>query len=450
MSFFNELKRRNVFKVGVAYIVVAWLIIQVVDVVINNIGAPGWVFQVILLLLAIGLPLILLFAWAFEMTPEGLKREKQVSPSQSITTQTGRKLDFMIIGILLMGLGYFAIDKFVLSGGGANESADTSVSAVEVEEDSDADDMERSIAVLPLANRSAREEDQYFADGMHDDLLTQLAKIASLKVISRTSVMRYRDTELSIPEIAGQLGVTAILEGGVQRSGDQIRVNMQLIDAQTDEHLWAETYDREMTAENLFAIQSSITRQITDALKANLTTEEVARITENPTHNLEAFQEYMKGQQLLALRTVTALEQGKSHFERAIELDPEFAVAITGLANAYHLLYEYAGWTEAEALDPAMALLDQALELSPDLGEAFMVRGEIYRHKEDLDAAILDFERAIELIPGNATVYHWFSFIRVDQNLNDEAYALLQRAHELDPMSPVIHLNYAVQPFIAG
>lgn len=450
MSFFNELKRRNVVKVGVAYIVVAWLIIQVVDVVINNIGAPGWVFQVILLLLAIGLPLILLFAWAFEMTPEGLKREKQVSPSQSITTQTGRKLNFMIIGILLMGLGYFAIDKFVLSGGGANDPADTSVSAVEDPADSDADELERSIAVLPLANRSAREEDKYFADGMHDDLLTQLAKIASLKVISRTSVMRYRDTELSIPEIAGQLGVTAILEGGVQRSGDQIRVNMQLIDAQTDEHLWAETYDREMTAENLFAIQSSITRQITDALKANLTTEEVARITENPTNNLEAFQEYMKGQQLLALRTVPALEQGKGHFERAIELDPQFAVAITGLANAYHLLYEYAGWTEAESLDPAMVLLDQALELSPDLGEAYMVRGEIYRHEDDLDAAVRDFERAIELIPGNATVYHWFSFIRAAQDRNDEAYALLQQAHKLDPMSPVIHLNYAVQPFMAG
>ncbi|HEY5775013.1 MAG TPA: hypothetical protein VIS57_02905 [Xanthomonadales bacterium] len=447
MSLFNELKRRNVFKVGAAYVVVAWLIIQVVDVVINNIGAPDWVFRVILLLLAIGLPVILLFAWAFEMTPEGLKREKQVDRSESITNQTGRKLDFMIIGVLLLGLGYFAIDKFVLSEGRTTSQAET----VNAEESTGATvEAEKSIAVLPLANRSAREEDQYFADGMHDDLLTQLAKIASLKVISRTSVMRYRNTELSIPEIAQQLGVSAILEGGVQRSGDQIRVNMQLIDAETDEHLWAETYDRQMTAENLFAIQSSITREITDALKASLSPEEAARIDDRPTDNLEAFQEYMKGQQLLALRVVPALEEGKSHFERAIELDPGFAAAKVGLANAYHLLFEYAGWPEADSLEPAMVLLGEALESSPDLGEAFMVRGEIHRHHDDLDAAARDFERAMELIPGNAALNHWFSFVREAQGRDDEAYVLLQRAHELDPLSRVIHVTYAAHPFFAG
>jgi TolB-like protein/Tfp pilus assembly protein PilF len=450
LSLFNELKRRNVFKVGAAYVVVAWLIIQVVDVVINNIGAPDWVFRVILLLLAIGLPIILLFAWAFEMTPEGLKREKQVDRSESITNQTGRKLDFMIIGVLLLGLGYFAIDKFVLSAGRSTGPAETQVNSAEGTDATAPAKLERSIAVLPLANRSAREDDQYFADGMHDDLLTQLAKITSLKVISRTSVMRYRDTELSIPEIAKQLGVTAILEGGVQRSGDQIRVNMQLIDAETDEHLWAETYDRQMTAENLFAIQSSITRQITEALKASLSPEEAARIDERPTDNLEAFQEYMKGQQLLALRTVPALEEGKSHFERAIELDPGFAAAKVGLANAYHLLFEYAGWPEADSLEPAMLLLGEALELSPDLGEAFMVRGEIHRHHDDLDAAAMDFERAMELSPGNATLYHWFSFVREAQGRDEEAYVLLQRAHKLDPMSRVIHVAYAIHPFYEG
>lgn len=427
--------------------VVAWLIIQVVDIVIDNIGAPDWVFRVVLLLLGIGLPVILLFAWAFEMTPEGLKREKQVDPSESITNQTGRKLDFIIIGVLLLGLGYFAIDKFVLSAGRTAAPAE----AVVAEQSVDAStEVEKSIAVLPLANRSAREDDQYFADGMHDDLLTQLAKIASLKVISRTSVMRYRDTEMSIPEIAQQLGVTSILEGGVQRSGDHIRVNMQLIDAQTDEHLWAETYDRQMTAENLFAIQSSITRQITDALKASLSPEEAARIDERPTENLEAFQEYMKGQQLLALRVVYAMEEAKSHFGRALELDPGFAAAKVGLANAYHLLYEYAGWPEAESLEPAMVLLEEALELSPDLGEAFMVRGEIHRHHRELDAAALDFERAMELIPGNAALYHWFSFVRTAQGRRDESYALLQRAHELDPLSRVIHVNYAAHPFFEG
>jgi len=439
-----------VFKVGVAYIVVAWLIIQVVDVVINNIGAPDWVFRVVLLLLAIGLPVILLFAWAFEMTPEGLKREKQVDRAQSITSQTSRKLDFAIIAVLVIALGYFAIDKFMLSAGSASDSGEASLNGTQEQSASETTDLKKSIAVLPLANRSAREEDQYFADGMHDDLLTQLAKISSLKVISRTSVMRYRDTELSIPEIARQLGVNAVLEGGVQRSGDQIRVNMQLIDAETDEHLWAETYDRQMTAENLFAIQSAITRQITDALKASLSTAEAARIDERPTDNLEAFQEYMKGQQMLALRTVPAIEEGKIHFERALALDPGFSMAKTGLANAYHLLYEYADWPEDKSLDIAMVLLEQALESSPDLGEAYMVRGEIYRHKKDLAAADLDFERAMELIPGNAALSLWFSNLRSDQERDDEAYALLRRAHELDPMSRVIHVNYAVHPFFFG
>jgi TolB-like protein/Flp pilus assembly protein TadD len=450
LSFINELRRRNVFKVGAAYIVVSWLIIQVVDVAINNIGAPDWVFQVILLVLGIGLPVILLFAWAFEMTPEGLKREREVDRSQSITPQTGRKLNSMIIGILVLTLGYFVLDKFVLSPEGTTGAIEPSVNTAANSESETPVVVERSIAVLPLANRSAREEDQYFADGMHDDLLTQLAKIASLRVISRTSVMRYRDTELSIPEIAQQLGVNAILEGGVQRSGDQIRINMQLIEAETDEHLWAETYDRQMTTENLFAIQSEITRQITDAMKATLTPEEAARIDERATDSLEAFQEYMKGQQLLALRTVPSLEAGKAHFERAIELDPGFAQAVTGLANAYHLLYEYADWPEAESLEPAMELLNQALELSPDLGEAYMVRGEIYRHRDDLEAAQLDFERAIELIPGNAAVYHWFSFVRAQQNDKEGAFVLLRRAHQLDPMSRVIHINYAMQPFFNG
>ena len=449
MSFFNELKRRNVFKVGIAYIVVSWLIIQVADIVINNIGAPHWVFLVILLLLGISLPVVLLFAWAFEMTPEGLKREREVDRSASITPQTGRKLNSMITGILVLALGYFIVDKFVLSPGRTTGS-DVTVSNQQNTGTSDLAEQEISIAVLPLANRSAREEDQYFTDGIHDDLLTQLAKVASLRVISRTSVMRYRDTELSIPEIAGQLGVNAILEGGIQRSGDQIRINVQLIDTKTDEHLWAETYNRQMTAENLFAIQSEITLQIIDSLKATLTTEEAARIDERPTDSLEAFQEYMKGQQLLALRTVTSIEGGKLHFERAIELDPAFAEAMIGLANAYHLLYEYAGWQQADSLDPAMDLLSRALELSPDLGEAYMVRGEIYRHKKDFDAAELNFDRALDLIPGSATAHHWYAFVQADQNKQDESFALMRRAHELDPMSRVIHVGYAMQPFWTG
>ena len=450
MSLFAELKRRNVFRVGIAYAVVAWLLLQVADVIINNMGAPDWLFGGILLVLGLGLPVVLIFAWAFEMTPEGLKREHEVDRSQSITGNTGRKLDRVIIVVLALALGYFVVDKFFLTPREAAQPQAKVAAGMAHGEAAPGAAEQHSIAVLPLANRSAREEDQFFTDGIHDDLLTQLAKISSLKVISRTSVMRYRNTELSIPEIAQQLGVQTILEGGIQRSGEQIRINVQLIDAATDEHLWAETYDRRMTAENLFAIQSEITRAITAALQATLTDDEAARIDERLTDNLEAVEEQMKGQQLLALRTVPGMEEAKQHFERAIAMDPGFAEAQVGLANAYHLLYEYAGWDEEASLDPAMTLLEQALAISPNLGEAYMVRGEIHRHRHEFDLAEADFQRAIKLIPGNATMWLWYSLLRSDRDDTDVEYKLLARAHELDPMSRVVHLNYAMVPFNRG
>jgi len=236
MSFIDELKRRNVFRVGIAYIVVAWLIAQVADLVLNNIEAPHWLMQAILLLLGLGLPLALFFAWAFELTPEGLKKEKDVDRNQSITQRTGRKLDRLIIAVLVLALGYFAYDKFVRTPAGETptrvaRAQSASVPAAAAEPHSG----EKSIAVLPFANRSNREEDEFFTEGIHDDLLTHLAKIGSLKVISRTSVMRYKNSEKSIPEIAAELKVGTVLEGGIQRSGDQVRINVQLIDAKTDE-----------------------------------------------------------------------------------------------------------------------------------------------------------------------------------------------------------------------
>jgi TolB-like protein len=378
------------------------------------------------------------------MTPDGIKREHEVDRTTSITPTTGKKLDRAIIAVMALGLIYFAYDKFVA---GPTEPASP---ATVVSQELPAEDEQKSIAVLPLANRSAREEDQFFTDGIHDDLLTQLAKISSLTVISRTSVMRYRDTELPIPEIAKQLGVKTILEGGIQRSGNQVRINMQLIEAETDKHLWAETYDRELTAENLFVIQSEITKAITEALKATLTPEEVARLDDQPTENLEAYQEYMRGQQLLALRTVDGIEEGKVHFERAVELDPGFGQAVVGLANAYHLMNEYVGLPDEESLVPAMELVSKAIESAPELGEAYMVRGELYRHSDEYDLSQADFERAMELLPGNATVLHWYSFLKNEQGLEDEGFELLQRAHQLNPMSRVIHLNIAIQPFFEG
>jgi len=240
-QLFEELKRRNVLRVAIAYIVAAWLLLQVADVVLNNIEAPDWVFQAILLLVGLGFPFALIFAWAFELTPEGLKREHEVDRSESITHITGRKLDFAIIAVLAIAVVYFVSEKLFWADDFVNESqVDTSITAPEIA---------KSIAVLPFANRSNRDEDLFFTDGIHDDLLTQLAKIKDLKVISRTSVMQYRNTVKRLPQIAKELGVATVLEGGVQRAGQRIRINAQLIDVATDRHIWAETFDREMTTD---------------------------------------------------------------------------------------------------------------------------------------------------------------------------------------------------------
>jgi len=305
MSFFDELKRRNVFRVGIAYLVVAWLVLQVADVVINNVGAPGWVFQIIMLMLGIGFPIVLIFAWAFEMTPDGIKKEKDIDRSQSITSKTGRKLDFTIIGIMALALIYFVWESrfqettAIPAEAGANNVSAETPDTHEIEIASD-----NSIAVLPFANRSRDEDDAFFSDGIHDDLLTQLAKIGDLKVISRTSVMKYKDTQKTIPEIAEELGVSTILEGGIQRAGKRIRINAQLIDVTTDEHLWAETFDREMTMENIFDIQSEITRQIVTAVKGELSDTEQQALGAAPTANLEAYEAYLHQRKIHRSTTV--------------------------------------------------------------------------------------------------------------------------------------------------
>ena len=279
MSLFSELKRRNVFRVGIAYLIGGWLVIQVADIVLENIGAPAWVMQVILLLLVLGFVGAVFFSWAFEVTPEGLKLESEVDRSQSITGMTGRKLDRSITVMLVVALGYFIWESRVAERGAEPPTVTEEVVAAEAPEAVETVATDKSIAVLPFDNRSSRGEDEYFTEGIHDDLLTNISKIGSMRVISRTSVMEYKDTTKNLRDIAQELGVANILEGGVQRSGNQVRINVQLIDAATDDHLWAEIYDRELTAENLFTIQSEISIAIAEALHATLSPEdqEVAR-----------------------------------------------------------------------------------------------------------------------------------------------------------------------------
>ncbi len=391
-SFFRELKRRNVIRVAIAYIIVAWLLLQVVDVVVPILALPDSVGKLVLLLMGIGFPLALIFAWAFELTPEGLKREKDVVRDESITTRTGRKLDRTIIVVLVVALGLSLYANF----SGREETDKT--------ESIGNEDADRSIAVLPFTNRSADKADAFFVDGIHDELLTQLAKIGSLKVISRTSVMEYRDTTKKIPKIAEELGVTNILEGGVQRAGDRVRIFAQLINAATDEHAWAETYDRELTVNNVLEIQSEIARSISTALQVTLSPEEEGRLDRRMTDDLPAYEAYLRAQELRRTDYPEARQTAIDELLFALDRDPEFAAGWAELAYAY--LRNYWFIDPAESLrNLAREAIDKGRAIEPDLVDLDVSEG--YYHYwgfRDYDKALQALERAIKVAPGDVEV----------------------------------------------
>jgi TolB-like protein/Flp pilus assembly protein TadD len=419
MSLMTELKRRNVFRVGVAYVIGAWVIAQVADLVLENIEAPDWVMQAIMLVLAIGLPLALILAWAFELTPDGVKREKDVDRSQSISHQTGRKLDFIIIGVLAVGIIYFAVDKFV------REPGPDPPSVVR----------EKSIAVLLFDNLSGDPDTQPFTKGIHDDILTQLSKIRALKVIARTSMERL-DSTLSIPEIGTKLGVAAVLEGGVQRAGDRVRINVQLIDCKTEAHLWAETYDRELTAANIFSIQSEIAKIVADALRATLSPEEQEQIATVPTENLAALEAYFLGKQRMAKLNSAALAEAVDYFEQAIKLDPNFALAYAELAKSFIFQIDFSGLPRAEMVAKAEPLIERALELDDRSGEAHTVLGSIHMERGEYERAEAAFQHALELNPNYAEAYGWYGLLlQAGLGRSEEALALHRKAIELNPLS---------------
>ena len=432
MSLFTELKRRNVFRVGVAYAVAAWVLLQIADLVLDNITAPGWVMQVFMLALAIGFPITLIMAWAFEMTPEGLKREADVDRSQSITPQTGRKLDRAIIVLLALAVVFLIIDPFD-AGEAPARSETTAVEVPATPAKVTPAPLEKSVAVLPFAFRSNNPDDEFFAEGMHDDLLTQLAKIGSLKVISRTSVLEYRDTTKKIPEIAAELGVATIVEGGVQRSGSRIRFNAQLINAQTDEHLWAETYDRELTAENLFDIQAEIAKAIAGALQATLSPQEEARIDRPLTNNLQAWESYQRAMFYRRSQTVQGINSGIIEIDRALELDPQFAAA-WGLKATLLLLTYWFYDTDIGTRDAAWDAIQRGREIDPGLGELDLA--EAYYHYwgfRDYEKALTLVDRAAEALPSSSLVHQARGFILRRMGDWEGTLAAMNTVAELDP-----------------
>ncbi len=403
MSFIAELKRRNVFQVGTAYVVMAWLLAQGVDVFLDNFGAPAWVIKTVLLLLVAGFPVALFFAWAFELTPEGIKKEKDVDRSQSITTETGRKLDYLIIGILLVALGYFAVDKFMMSpattaqpASSAGISAPTST--------------EKSIAVLPFVNMSSDPEQEYFSDGISEEILNSLSRVKELEVAGRTSSFAFKGKNQDLRQIAEALGVSNILEGSVRKSGNTVRITAQLVRADNGFHLWSETYDREL--DNVFAIQDEIARNILQQLKATLLEGEESAVAATRT-NTEAYDLYLLAKQRMYERTGPTIQAAADLLDRAIAIDPQYAPAYAQRGIAALLLSEgsgaYGDIPVQQAQTQGKLYLDKALQLDPNLAEAWAGMGlyHIDQPKPELSQGIEALQKALSINPGLIDASNW-------------------------------------------
>lgn len=443
MSFFAELKRRNVFRVGIAYVVGGWLLLQLTDVLSELLDLPDVVGRIIVLVVAIGLPVALFFAWAFEMTPEGVKLERDVDRSQSITPKTGKKLNHTIMVLLVLTVAYLLYDKFSdVRNPESKTAVEEMVTTVSGEAEtsplaSKTESSDKSIAVLPFTNRSPNADDVYFTDGVHDDLLTQLAKIDAFSVISRTSVLEYRDTAKNLKQIGEELGVANIMEGAVQRSGSRVRINVQLIDTSTDEHLWAEIYDRELTTENLFDIQSEIAQSIAGALRATLTDSEIASVSDVPTENVKAYELYLQGKRFSLGETEIGFDTSVDLYQEALNLDPNFKLAWIGLAQAYINNYWSYGGNPADREKTRQAI-DRAKAIDPDFPELFMAEGFYhYWGLLDYETALKNLDQAIASMPGNAEAYMWKGWASRRAGLWDQAIDAMQKAVKLNPRTVI-------------
>lgn len=422
MRLLDEIRRRNVVRAGVAYTVVWWLLVQVSGLLLDAFDAPGWIFRSIIILLAVGFPIALILAWFFELTPEGLVRNEDLPLDYSQNEVIKPYLNAIIISMLCAAVLIFALDRFVWK---ADPILDIPAKSFDSGTKID------SLAVLPFVNRSNQAEDVYFVDGIHDDLLTLLTKIRSFRIVSRTSVMRYRDTEMSIPEISDELSVGYVLEGAVQRAGKNIRVTAQLIDAGNDQHLWAESFDRELTTENLFAIQSEIARAIAAALNAELSIEDESRLDTIPTTSLAAYDSYLKGRQSLVGRSAATLDEATRHFENAILQDDTFAGAYAGLCETQ--LRQYFLTSDSRYFEAAESTCQQALDIEPDRTEVHIALGKLFRNHGDYPLAIKEQRLALDMEPDNVDALIELGRVLAYQGEIREAQSVLHRAEALQP-----------------
>ena len=429
-NFFTELKRRNVYKVAVGYGVVAWLVIQVAATVVPALHLPEGITSAVVVVTLLGFPIALVVAWGFEMTPEGMKRTEEIAPDAVLPQWSARKFAAMVVSIGLVAAALLVFQK-VQTRRSPDGPVPVAISP-------------KSIAVLPFENLSGDPDNTYFVDGIQDEILTRLAKISALKVISRTSTMRYASHPDNLRQIAKQLGVANVLEGSVQRAAGTLRVNVQLIEAETDSHLWAEIYDRDI--KNIFSVESEVAQKVADALKAKLLPAESARIAKIPTNNSTAYDLFLKGQYLFnRLQTSAARDpvaDGKAATEMyrgAIATDPDFALANARLSYLQSYLHWYGVDGSSTVIEDARATAEQALLLQPDLAEAHLAMGYFhYWCHRDYPAALREFDLARASLPNNAEVLAAIGYVHRRQGIANRGIPELEQAMVLDPRNSLI------------
>lgn len=423
MGLVSELRRRNVLRMAVLYAVATWLIMQVAGVLIDLAELPGWIGKLVLTLLAIGFPIALILSWFYELTPEGIALEKDVAPGQSITRITGRRLDFLVISLLCAAVIVFAYDKWWMSGPPIT-----------------------SIAVLPLDNLSADPEQAYFTDGMTDLLTSELAQINGLRVISRTSAMHYKATDKVLPEIARELNVDALIEGSVQRAGNEVRITLQLVDGRSDRHLWSRSYERNLG--DILTLQGEVAHAIADEIQVTLMPQTAARLARERTTADDAFRLWVVGNHHLK---AFSFDKALQAFKEASSRDPDFAGAYAGIAQTYAYL---GSWFASEKPDTVLPLArsaaEQAIRLDPDLAEAHFALGEINKFEWKWEAAEQEFRTGTELNPSDTIGLMLYVDFLTAMGRSDEAIEIGMRAVDLDPFSAATYTELGLALLMAG
>jgi len=422
MSFLEELKRRNVFRVGIAYAIATWVLLQITEVITPILDLPDWAPKLIFVILAIGFVPALIFAWAFELTPEGIKKEKDVDRSESITHHTGRKLDYAIIAVLLLAVGLLLTDKYFLSG-----SPDAEVEELVA--------TGPSIAVLPFVNISSDKEQEYFSDGITEEILNSLASVKELKVAGRTSSFAFKGENQDLRRIGELLGVDHILEGSVRKSGTTVRITAQLVQVEDGFHLWSDTYDRELT--DVFAIQDEIANEILKQLKARLLGDEEQPAIVSQRTDPEVYDLYLLAKQRLYARTRHTIESAVELLDQAIAKDPDYAPAYAqrGIAIIFLSDRTYGTIPDAEALVQGRRFIDAALDKDPQLAEAWAGLGLYHVHRpSEHEQAIEALTKALSINPNLINASNWLQSTLVSSGNPHGALQILEQMTQRDPL----------------